>query len=197
MARQFPSLRTKLLENSVFCHLTKADGRLELLCRMTKATFQGEMNMSTTATRKTAKQERKATIQTIGSVKVLWLTTDRLITAYKLSALDHGFGLAAFRLAKADCGDGNPEVYDVLLDGARSTCECLGFLKHHHCKHLESLLSLIAAGKLAIPQQQPAREPGDEDSDTWEATEQPPAPRQPWCERCQDNPNVFCSECTI
>lgn len=41
-----------------------------------------------------------------------------------------------------------PVMYDVLLDGERSTCDCIGHEQYRHCKHCESLLALAAAGKL-------------------------------------------------
>jgi hypothetical protein len=36
----------------------------------------------------------------------------------------------------------------VLLEGENGTCECKGFLRHNHCKHLDSLRALRTAGKL-------------------------------------------------
>ena len=38
--------------------------------------------------------------------------------------------------------------YHVRLDGEHSTCECKGYLRWSHCKHIESLLALEQAGKL-------------------------------------------------
>ena len=44
------------------------------------------------------------------------------------------------------------EEYDVRLNGPQDhSCECLGFLRWGHCKHLETLSDLIAQGKLAGP----------------------------------------------
>ena len=58
-----------------------------------------------------------------------------------------------FRLEKVNPvpAEGEPDHYDVLLDGERSTCECQGFLRWGHCKHVESLLALIKCGKLSAP----------------------------------------------
>jgi hypothetical protein len=50
------------------------------------------------------------------------------------------------RGGESSAADGG-EVYHVNLNGARSTCECAGFLRHH-CKHLESLAALRQRGKL-------------------------------------------------
>src|SRR5437868_2184249 len=44
--------------------------------------------------------------------------------------------------------DPEQKVYRVLLDGIRSSCECLGFTHHGHCRHVESLTVLRQAGKL-------------------------------------------------
>jgi hypothetical protein len=61
------------------------------------------------------------------------------------------FGEAGFEVAKfvtQQRGDGD-EVYQVLLDGLlKSSCTCMGFERHGHCKHLDSVRELYAAGKL-------------------------------------------------
>jgi hypothetical protein len=67
---------------------------------------------------------------------VLGLTCGKDTTFYGLRTLDHGFGEAAFRLDKAERGGVAGEVYDVLIDGARSSCECMGFLRWKRCKHV-------------------------------------------------------------
>jgi hypothetical protein len=63
---------------------------------------------------------------------------------YWLKPLPADFG-RAFRLEKFGTG----ESYDVLLDGDRSTCECMGHLRWQTwCKHIVALRQLEAAGKL-------------------------------------------------
>jgi hypothetical protein len=50
-----------------------------------------------------------------------------------------------------EAAEGRPEHYDVRLDGPRSSCECLGHLRHGQrttCKHVAALLALTAAGQL-------------------------------------------------
>jgi hypothetical protein len=96
---------------------------------------------------------------TLGATQILWLTTDRDVTAYKVEALAHDFGRAAFRLTKADRGDGAGEVYDVLLDGPKSLCGCKGFERHgmckdgKGCKHIAGCQAAVTAGQLApLPQ---------------------------------------------
>jgi hypothetical protein len=54
---------------------------------------------------------------------------------------DFGGGFAVEKIT-----DGT--TYHVNLDGERGTCECKGFLHHAHCKHVEGLAALIAAGRL-------------------------------------------------
>jgi hypothetical protein len=100
-------------------------------------------------TTKTKKQERTAKLMTLGNSQVLALTTGKDTVFYRLETLaaDRGTG---FRLTKADCGDGPGEHYDVLLDGQFSSCECKGFLRWNHCKHLESLAALCKCGKIAV-----------------------------------------------
>lgn len=93
------------------------------------------------------KQTRFAKLMQLGSSLVLGLTAGQDTTFYQLAALtaDEGRG---FRLTKANRGDGPGEEYDVLLDGSRSSCECKGFLRWGHCKHIESLTALTGAGRL-------------------------------------------------
>jgi hypothetical protein len=51
---------------------------------------------------------------TLGTTQILWLSTNREVTAYRVQALPTAFGKFAFRLAKADRGTGPGEHYDVL-----------------------------------------------------------------------------------
>src|SRR5262245_7219355 len=67
-------------------------------------------------------------------------------TDYWIDRLPSDFG-TAYRLRKFQ--DQGGEQYDVLLDGRQSTCECLGHQRHGHCKHVEGLQALVAAGQLA------------------------------------------------
>jgi hypothetical protein len=67
---------------------------------------------------------------------------------YYLSELAADFG-RAFRVEKFLSQGG--ESYDVLLDDAYGHCECLGFLRHGHCKHLDGLRTLLARGELWGP----------------------------------------------
>lgn len=64
-------------------------------------------------------------------------------TDYTFCRIGSAFGVA-FRLVKVLAP---AERYDVLLDGERSSCECKGFLRHHHCKHRDGLQALVDAGK--------------------------------------------------
>jgi hypothetical protein len=105
----------------------------------------------TTATRTRKTLPRSMRLTTIGTSDVLWLTVGKLTTAYKLTRLPSDFG-AAYRLDKADQGDGQPESYDVcLLDGGRSICGCKGHLQHGHktvCKHIAACALLHKQGKI-------------------------------------------------
>jgi hypothetical protein len=100
-------------------------------------------------------KDRLARLMTVGGARVLALTQDKETVFYSLTDLDHGFGEAAFRLTKAIGAPGEEAEYDVMIDGARSTCECKGFLAHRHCKHLEGIEALIKSGKLPVCRKQP------------------------------------------
>lgn len=73
----------------------------------------------------------------------------RSLNYYRLTRLPSDFG-TAYRLQKTVSGR---ECYDVcLLEGGRSTCECLGHLSSRakkECKHIAALFALTKAGKLA------------------------------------------------
>jgi len=49
------------------------------------------------------------------------------------------------------------DVYHVVLEGRRSQCECLGFLRYGKCKHLASLECLRARGELPSPEKTQAK----------------------------------------
>jgi hypothetical protein len=117
-----------------------------------------------TATKTRKPETRIARLMTLGTSQVLALTAGKNTTFYRLESLESDFG-QAFRLSKADNGNGEPEVYDVnLMAGGRSTCECLGFLHHGHkttCKHVAALFQLQKRGLLPVAavKPQPASEP--------------------------------------
>ena len=81
----------------------------------------------------------------------LFLTINGKEFAYWLDRLAHDFGAAVrcVRLTKfvANRKAGEPDAYDVTVsaDGTR-TCECLGFLRHSHCKHADALAVLLTRG---------------------------------------------------
>lgn len=63
---------------------------------------------------------------------------------YELTPRPSDFGRAySVRKLQMDGGDGTS--YDVLLG---ESCECKGYLKHGHCRHLESLAELAGRGEL-------------------------------------------------
>src|SRR5262249_55988545 len=78
------------------------------------------------------------------------LTVGKSRTAYYCEPLASDFG-RCFRLTNCSTTpgtDAEADHYDVCLDGPGSDCGCKGFLRHGHCKHLDGLHALVAAGKL-------------------------------------------------
>ena len=122
------------------------------------------MNTVTTK-RERVKPERKCSLRTENGQTVLSMTIitrgprigERVeVFRYRLRSLDAGAGLA-FRLEKLDhLRDDESNNYDLCIapdgimdpDGGCHSCECKGYLKWGHCKHIESLLALIEAGVL-------------------------------------------------
>jgi len=41
-----------------------------------------------------------------------------------------------------------PREYHVLLSEQGCSCECLGYLRHDRCKHIEALLTLVREGQI-------------------------------------------------
>ncbi len=140
-------------------------------------------------TRKPArKPQRSATLGTMSNGKILlWLSEDGEVkNGYTLTALPSDFGVA-FRLGKADVG-GCSEEYDVLLNGRETSCTCKGNTYCGHCKHVEALQALTAAGKLPAPK-----------SAKSEAKPEAPKPevKKPWYSHCNDNRDVYCPHCSL
>jgi hypothetical protein len=111
--------------------------------------------------RNQAHQGRIARLMTLDTVQVLALTAAKDTTFYQLQALQSDFG-AAYRLTKAERGNGPQESYDVcLMAGGRSTCACKGHRRWGtQCKHIASLFQLQKRGLLPVPapKSQPAPE---------------------------------------
>jgi hypothetical protein len=109
---------------------------------------------------------------------LLWLTEDGKTRGYVLTPLASEIGGTAYRLGKADNGDGHSEEYDVLLHGRETSCTCPGNTYRSKCKHVDALEALIATGKLPAPKQQPTK-------------------REPWCSYCNDKLGVYCRHCSL
>ena len=107
----------------------------------------------TTSTKKIRKpQPRTLNYIHTGFVGLLWIKQGRKETGYMVedtSSLTNA-GVPTFRLTKTD-----GTVYNVLLDGPGSQCDCIGF-EHRGmdtkdgrgCKHVASLTILRQLGKL-------------------------------------------------
>jgi hypothetical protein len=75
------------------------------------------------------------------------ITSGKDRDTYSLQPILADFG-HGFELAKVNA-DPAAEVYHVNLDGLESSCDCKGFLRHSHCKHVEGLLALLARQRSA------------------------------------------------
>jgi hypothetical protein len=116
----------------------------------------GTYTMTATATKpkKTrkprVKPERRITMQQApnadGKGAIVEITVGKETDFYFVDKVPSDFG-TAFKLEKCNY-DGNDTTYHTLLDGQRSSCECKGYLRHHHCKHIDGLTALVQLGKL-------------------------------------------------
>ena len=111
---------------------------------------------TTTKARSRRKPERK--IRVIKPIQDGFMGAVQIIVGseqhnYLILPLPSDFG-AAFRLVKQELIPVDPGVwelkdtarYNVNLNGQQSTCECLGFCKHGHCKHVAGLTVLHQRG---------------------------------------------------
>jgi hypothetical protein len=76
---------------------------------------------------------------------VVIIATGEAEDVYHVRAIPSDFG-AAFEVEKVSALDAR--TYSVNLQGNGGTCECMGFLRWGHCRHVEGLHALRAAGKL-------------------------------------------------
>src|SRR6185437_15305566 len=87
---------------------------------------------------------------------LLIIDQKRSIAEYRVTEFpaDGGRG---FRLAKIEGGtDRTAESYDVFLDRAHGeTCDCKGFARHGHCKHVDAVQAVCDRG-LLLPATKPA-----------------------------------------
>lgn len=72
-------------------------------------------------------------------------TGDRQLqrTKYLVRQVPSAIGGTGFEVQKLNIALDELECYHVLLAGRNSTCECMGFLRHRHCRHIECLLELL------------------------------------------------------
>jgi hypothetical protein len=94
---------------------------------------------SLTAPRRPVKPARSCKLYD-GSPMLLVLTVGKQTNEY---FVDRHEAKDCYRLRKP-----LPEQVSYDVDLAAGTCECMGWLRHSHCKHLESLTALKGAGKL-------------------------------------------------
>jgi hypothetical protein len=77
---------------------------------------------------------------------VVLIATERKRSSYTVAPITTDFGYAAYRVSENDSAA--LDHYDVLLAGEMSTCDCLGLLRHGHCKHVDCLTALRNAGRI-------------------------------------------------
>src|SRR5262245_52861189 len=77
---------------------------------------------------------------------VLTIDTDRARVVYAVAEFATDWAGRAFHLAKLTSGtDREAEAYDVFVcdSGRDHRCDCRGFTRFGHCKHLDACLTLI------------------------------------------------------
>jgi hypothetical protein len=80
-----------------------------------------------------------------GVAEITTETKKSIVFGYYVTPIPGDFG-TAFQVQKVITKGG--EVYNVNLNGRKSTCECKGFLRWGRCKHVAGLQALRDEGKL-------------------------------------------------
>jgi hypothetical protein len=99
---------------------------------------------SSSEPRQRVKPARHISVQPDGKIRIVCGKVDTEYTVIELPCDIGGRGFEVSNLS-------NLEIYHVNLNGRDRSCDCIGHLRHGHCKHADGLAALIAAGKL--PQQ--------------------------------------------
>jgi len=117
---------------------------------------------TTTATRKPATKSRIVTVlepitATTGDIQITQTEgRQTTIDRYYVREIPSDIGGRGFTFGKmAQHTFAVVEEHTCRLAGRDSTCECKGFERWSHCKHLESLTALANRGKLPAEQSQP------------------------------------------
>jgi hypothetical protein len=77
---------------------------------------------------------------------------------------------AGYRCVKTTAGtDPEADAYDVFLSdrGDRDTCDCRGFLRWGHCRHVDGLRAVIDLGALWLPEFDDVADVSNTEIDDW------------------------------
>ena len=101
-----------------------------------------------TKSRSRSKPARFCKIASVGDAAILVIRQSYprkadVLDTYTVEAFPSECGGHGVELTKAD-----GTRYHVNLNGPASTCDCKGHVSHGHCKHVDALLALTAAGKV-------------------------------------------------
>jgi hypothetical protein len=96
---------------------------------------------STSAQVKAKPPARHVSVQPDGRVRIV---NGRIDTLYVIVEIRCDIGGRGFEVSNLS----NLEIYHVNLNGRERGCDCIGHLRHGHCKHADGLAALIAAGRL-------------------------------------------------
>jgi hypothetical protein len=94
-----------------------------------------------------------------GDTLIVGITVGKVHSFYFITPLASDFGTAFTVEKQAEDGMAAVETYSVNVNGSESLCDCRGFGRHHHCKHLDAVRKLQELTVLPVAMPLPA-EPG-------------------------------------
>ena len=108
--------------------------------------------MSTTSAARLQRQKPSRTIRLEDAPQgrlpgCLLMTVGKEVSRYLITLVPSQIGGQGYRLEKI--GEPTSDYHVHLSDIGHHDCECLGYLRHGHCRHIHGLLALRNAGKLS------------------------------------------------
>jgi hypothetical protein len=99
---------------------------------------------------------------------IVGITVGKTFAHYFITPLASDFGTAFTVEKQSEAGTETTETYSVNVNGTEQMCDCRGFGRHSHCKHVDAVRKLQELCVLPAAQPMP-EEPGR--VEVWDSSE--------------------------